>query len=130
MHTASLLLQAAASDAPAADTTATLVAIVILVLTIAAMWRVFQRAGQPGWAVVVPIYNAVVLMRVARLSAWWVLLLVVPLVNLVVLLVAAVGVAHRFERSAAFGFGLWLLPFVFYPLLALDVGRGTAPATA
>ena len=129
MLTVPLLLQGAA-DPAAADPLVLVVGLALLVLTAAAMWRVFERAGQPGWAVVVPIYNAVVLLRVARMSAWWVLLLVVPIVNLLVLLVAAVGVAHRFERSAAFGFGLWVLPFVFYPVLALDAGRAPMRATA
>ncbi len=79
-------------------------------------WRTFTRVGQPGWAALVPVYNAVVLGRAARRREWT-LLLFVPCVNLIVYPAMCVSLARRFGRSAAFGLGLVALPFVFWPLL-------------
>lgn len=86
-------------------------------LTLAGVWRVFARAGQPGWAVFVPIYNLVTLARVGGQPAAWVILLLVPVMNVFVLGLLSVNVAWRFGRSWAFGLGLLVLPIVFYPWL-------------
>lgn len=100
-------------------------AFALLVLCFASIWRVFQHAGEPGWAAFVPIYNLVVLLRIARRPLWWLLLLLVPVVNVFALVAVDVSLAHRFRRSTAFGMGLSVLPFVFFPLLAFrdDMGQ-------
>ena len=83
----------------------------IFVLYIAGMWKVYTKAGKPGWAAIIPIYNFVVLMEIAGRPGWWVLLLFVPLVNIVVLAMVSIDVAASFGKSTAFGIGLWLLGF-------------------
>jgi hypothetical protein len=90
----------------------------VVVFLIASMWRVFTKAGQPGWAAIVPIYNFIVLLKVARRPVWWILLYFVPFVNIVVLFLVSVDVAKNFGKSAGFGIGLALLSVVFYPILA------------
>ena len=90
----------------------------LVVLMIASMWRVFTKAGQPGWAAIVPIYNMVVLMQVAKKPIWWVLLMFIPLVNLVILILASIAVAENFRRGVGFALGLAFLGFIFYPILA------------
>lgn len=95
-----------------------LLELLIVGVTLGAAWRTFERAGERGWAVLVPLYNAYVLVRVAGHRPWVTLPLLVPGVNLVALGVVSVGVARRFGRRAPFGLGLAYLPFVFYPLLA------------
>lgn len=94
-----------------------LVELAWLGLTVAGAWRAFSKAGAPGWAVLVPVYNLVVLARVGREKGAWVLLLLVPLVNVVVLGYLSIMVARRFGRGVPFGLGLLLVPIVFYPLL-------------
>lgn len=118
--------------AEASDSSAvTIATLAILVLSVASLWRVFTRAGEPGWAVLVPIYNGVVLLRVARRPVWWLLLLLIPGVNVVTALVVDVALARRFGRSAGFAVGLWLLPFVFLPVLAFTGdARAAGAATA
>ena len=114
-----LLAQAAAEQAQAAaSTTTSLVVLAFVVLAIVAMWRVFERAGEPGWAVLVPIYNLYILTRVAQISGWWVLGAFIPLLNIIFCFATSFGVAKRFNRSSGFGIGLALLPFIFYPVLA------------
>ena len=109
---------AAQSAAAAASATTLLVALAIVVLLIASMWKVFERAGEPGWAVLVPIYNLIITCRVARVSGWWVLAAFIPLVNIAFVFVTSIGVAERFGKSALYGIGLALLPFIFWPMLA------------
>lgn len=89
-----------------------------VVVIIASFWVVFTKAGQPGWAAIVPIYNLIVLLTIARKPLWWILLLFIPLVNLVIGIVIAIEVAKNFGKSSGFGIGLALLPFIFYPILA------------
>ncbi|HEX8850888.1 MAG TPA: DUF5684 domain-containing protein [Gemmatimonadaceae bacterium] len=108
----------------AAGSTFLLVWLAIVVLLVASMWRVFQRAGQPGWMAIVPVLNAYVLTKIAGKSGWLLLLMFIPIVNIVVAFVIAFGVAERFRRGQGFGLGLALLPFIFYPILAF--GEDTA----
>jgi len=78
---------------------------------------VFTKAGQPGWAVFVPIYNVVVLVQIACMSIWWVIALLIPGLNIVAFIPVSVAVARRFGKSVLFGIGMALLPFIFYPIL-------------
>jgi len=96
---------------------------VLVVFTLVALARVFQMAGQPAWAAFVPVINTLVLLRISRLSLWWAVLLAVPVINIFLMLAVSVAVARRFRHSSAFAAGLWLLPFVFYPVLAFGEQR-------
>jgi hypothetical protein len=95
-----------------------LVWLAIVVFEAAAMWRVFTKAGKPGWAIIVPIYNIIVMLEIAGKPLWWFLLMLIPLVNLVVVFVVMIGIAEKFGKSAGFGVGLALLGFIFFPILA------------
>jgi hypothetical protein len=92
--------------------------------------RVFPKAGQPAWAALLPFYNVYVLVvGVARLSALWFVLVWVPVIQVVAAILVNVEVAKRFGKSEAFGLGLALLGFVFYPVLGFGSDRyqeGTA----
>lgn len=101
-----------------------LVGLVVAVFYIAVMWKVFTKAGQPGWAAIIPIYNTYVLCKVAGRPGWWLLLFFVPLVNIVVLIMLCLDVARMFGKSGAFGFfGLFLFGFIGYPILAFGDAR-------
>jgi hypothetical protein len=80
-------------------------------------WKVFSKAGQPGWASLIPIYNAYVLCKVAGRPGWWILLMLIPIVNIVIFILVAIDVAKAFGKGAGFGIGLLLLPIIFYPIL-------------
>ena len=96
----------------------TLVVLAILIVMIAAVWKVFTKAGQPGWALFIPSYNAIVWLRVCGKPAWWIILLIIPIVNLIITLLASLGMAKNFGKSAGFGIGLWLLGPIFLLILA------------
>ena len=108
-----------------------IISLAIVVFAIASLWKVFTKAGQPGWAVLIPIYNAYVLCKIAGKPGWWVILLLIPIVNIVISLLIALGVAQNFGKGAGFGIGLWLLPIIFYPILAFgDASYGGSAASA
>jgi uncharacterized protein DUF5684 len=92
--------------------------VIAVVIIIAAMWRVFIKAGKPGWAAIVPVYNLIVLLQVAGKPVWWVLLLFIPLVNIIVFIVMYAGVARNFGKGIGFTLGLIFLAFIFFPILA------------
>jgi hypothetical protein len=115
--------QLAADDAArqlsgAMSSTMMLFILAVVVLMIAATWRVYERAGEPGWAVLVPIFNIYILCKVARMSPWWMLAVIIPIVNIIFAFATSFGVAKRFGKGAGYGLGLALLPFIFWPLLA------------
>jgi uncharacterized protein DUF5684 len=95
-----------------------LVGLVVVVFMIAAMWKVFSKAGKPGWAAIIPIYNTYVLCKVAGRPGWWTVLFFIPLVDIVISIIVALDVAKAFGKGGAFGFFLlWLLPIIGYPIL-------------
>ena len=92
--------------------------VVMFFVTIVSYWRLFTKAGKPGWAIVVPIYNLIVLLQVSGKPTWWILLNLIPFVNIVVSLIVILGFAENFGKGKAFGLGLFFLPFIFGPVLA------------
>jgi hypothetical protein len=94
-----------------------LVWLVIMVVELVAFWKVFTKAGKPGWAVLVPIYNFIVLLEIVNRPLWWILLLLIPLVNVVIMIMVVNDLSKSFGKGAGFTVGLLLLGFVFYPIL-------------
>ena len=106
-----------------------IVELALLVLIIVALWRIFTKAGQPGWAALIPIYNAYVLLQVAGKPGWWLLLLLIPIVNIVIGIITLAALAAKFGKGVGFVIGLILLPIVFYPILAFGSAQyNSAPA--
>ena len=91
---------------------------VVVVVAIIALWRVFAKAGRPGWAAIIPIYNIYTLVKVSGNSGWFVLLYFIPVVNIIISVIDALGVAKNFGKSGVFGFvGLWLFSLIGYLIL-------------
>src|SRR6478752_3529079 len=81
---------------------------------------IFPKARQSWWAALIPGYNIYVLVvGVAGLSMLWFILVLIPGVQIIAAILVNVEVARRFGRTEAFGLGLALLGFIFYPILAL-----------
>lgn len=95
----------------------------LVILFIAGMWKVFTKAGKPGWASIIPIYNTIVLLEIAGKPAWWFLLLLIPGVNIVIAIMVAIDLARNFGKGTGFGVGLALLPFIFYLILGFGDAR-------
>src|SRR5271163_3719164 len=104
-----------------------LFALAIVLVMIAALWKIFAKAGQPGWAAIVPIYNLIVLLNIVGKPLWWIVLLMIPFVNFYAIFSIAIGLAKSFGKSTGFGIGLIFLSVVFYPILAFDSSRYLGP---
>ena len=104
----------------------------IAVLMIVSMWKVFTKAGKPGWASIIPIYNIWVLLEIAGKPGWWLILMFIPVVNFIILIIALAGVAANFGRGAGTVIGLIFLPVIFWPILAFGSAqyKAIAPAAA
>ncbi len=98
----------------------------VMVVMIAALWKVFVKAGKPGWAVLIPIYNAYVFLQIAGKPGWWLVLLFIPLINIVAGIIALASLAKKFGKGTGFVVGLILLPFIFYPILGFGDAQYTA----
>lgn len=114
--------------------TAMIVCLAIAVVFVIALWKFFVKAGQPGWAVLIPIYNSYIMLKIAGRPGWWLLLFLVPLVNIVIMIMVAIDIAKAFGRSAAFGvILLFLLAGIGYLILGFGKATyrpiGTAAAT-
>jgi Family of unknown function (DUF5684) len=94
-----------------------LIWLALMVAVIVGCWKMFEKAGQPGWGVLIPIFNAYLLIKVAGRPGWWLLLLFIPLVNVVVGIIITVDVARNFGKGIGFALGLIFLGFIFYPIL-------------
>lgn len=93
--------------------------LVLLLLMIAGLWTTFTKAGQPGWAAIIPIYNIFILLKIVGRPAWWLLLFFIPIVNFIVGVIISIDVAKAFEKGVGFAIGLLILPVIFYPILGL-----------
>jgi len=91
--------------------------LIVAVIVIASLWKVFTKAGKPGWACIIPIYNIIVLLEIAGKPLWWIILFLIPLVNLVVVILTYVSLAQNFGKGVGFALGLVFLPFIFFPIL-------------
>ncbi len=99
----------------------------VMIAVIAGMWKTFAKAGKPGWACLVPIYNIVVLLEIAGKPIWWIVLLFIPFVNFIVLILVAIEVAKNFGKGAGFGLGLAFLGPIFYPILGFGDAQYQGP---
>ena len=82
----------------------------ISVLLIVAMWKIFQKAGKPGWAAIVPFYNSYVMYEITWGSGWRFLMLLIPFYNIILAIQTQVKLARAFGKSGGFAVGLIFLP--------------------
>ena len=102
----------------------------VVILTVAGAWKVFVKAGEPGWAVLIPLYNTYILLKIAGKPWWWLLLMLVPCVGVVVAVMAVVALAKTFGKGVGFAIGLILVPFICYPMLGFGSAQYTPPPPA
>lgn len=97
--------------------------LIFAILIIAGMWRMFVKAGKPGWAAIIPIYNIYVLLQIVGRPGWWLILFFIPFVNIVIALLVSIDLAKSFDKSAAWGI---ILLFIFNAIGYLILGFGDA----
>ena len=104
-----------------------LVYLVLGVLFIAGLWKTFVKAGEPGWAAIVPIYNVITILKLGGKPWFWA---IIPIVGPIMLIIAEIELAKRFGKGTGFGIGLAFLPFIFFPMLGFGSATAGAPVAA
>lgn len=94
-----------------------LVPLALFIVIFAGLWKVFEKAGEPGWAVIIPIYNVYVLIKISGNAWWWLILFLIPVVNILAAVKISIDVAKKFGQGIPFALGLMFFSFIFYPLL-------------
>jgi len=100
----------------------------IIVVVVAGLWKTFVKAGQPGWAAIVPILNIYFLCKIAGRPGWWVILCFIPIINFVIAIILALDVAKAFGKSVLFAIGLIFLAPIFYCILGFGSAQYQGPA--
>src|SRR6187401_1754201 len=102
--------------------------LLIALLIIVAMWKVFTKAGQPGWACIIPIYNLYVWCKIVGRPWWWILLMLIPFVNFIIAIILIIDLVKSFGKGVGFGIGLLLLPVIFFPILGFGSAQYQGPS--
>ncbi len=101
-----------------------LVLLIVFILAIIGLWKTFAKAGKPGWAAIVPIYNIIVMLEIINRPLWWIILFFIPFVNIIVYIIISLDMAKAFGKSAAFGiFGLWIFSVIGYLMLGFGSAK-------
>lgn len=104
--------------------------LIVWVISIAGLWKIYEKAGKPGWAAIVPIYNIIVLLEIVGKPTWWLIMLIIPCVNIIFAVWMTNLLSKSFGQSEGFTVGFIFLPFIFYPLLGFGNYRYLGPAGA
>ncbi|MFE9749411.1 DUF5684 domain-containing protein [Saccharothrix saharensis] len=108
-----------------------LIGLAVGIFMIAAVWKVFTKAGRPGWAAIIPIYNVYVQLKIVGRPGWWLILFIIPFVNVIMALIVSIDLAKSFGKGAGFGVvGLFLFGIVGYPMLGFGSATYRGPAAA
>jgi len=92
--------------------------LIYLLFMCVSIYRLYEKGDQPGWYAFIPIYNFVVMAKIARRPTWWIALLFIPVVNIVAYGALFIAFCKAFGKGTGFAIGFMLLPFIFIPLLA------------
>ena len=93
-------------------------------------WRIFTKGGQPGWGSLIPIYNLYLILKIVGRPWWFLLLLLIPVVNVIVAILITNDLSKSFGRGLPFTLGLIFLPFIFYPILAWSEATYQGPSAS
>jgi hypothetical protein len=91
---------------------------IIIILIIASMWKIFTKAGHEGWKCLIPIYNLYILTKIVEKPGYWVVLMIIPYVNLIFLIWTYNLLSKKFGKGVGFTLGLVFLGAIFFPILA------------
>jgi len=96
-----------------------------IIFIIAGIWKAFEKAGQPGWACIIPFYNYYIMGKMGGVKNWW--LIFIPIVNIYIIFVIMIAIAKSFGKETGFGIGLVFLSFIFWPILGFGDAKYIGP---
>jgi hypothetical protein len=95
-------------------------ALSLIVLSIIIHWKIFEKAGEPGWAVIVPLYNLLLFLKIVNKPWWWIFLLLIPIANIVLAIILIHRLSRSFGKDEGFTVGILFLNIIFLAILAFD----------
>jgi hypothetical protein len=95
-------------------------ALIFVVFYCICMWKIFEKAGHPGWSAIVPIYNYYIFTKIIGKPGWWVILFLIPYLNIIFLIWGTNLLSKSFGKDIGFTLGLIFLGFIFMPIMAFD----------
>lgn len=98
-----------------------------MIFFITASWKVFTKAGQPGWAAIIPIYNIYIMTKIGGKPGYWTVLCLIPLLNLIFVIWLYNMISKSFGKDEGFTVGLILLGFIFWPILGFGNAKYLGP---
>lgn len=116
------------ADAAAGAGIVGIIYLAIIIVTIIGCWKAYSKAGQPGWSCIIPIYNMIVWLQICGRPIWWFILLLIPLVNIIFFLIVCIDFAKSFGKGAGYGIGIFLIPFVFLPMIGFGSATYEGPS--
>jgi len=105
-----------------------IIVLVLIVIELAGLWKVYTKANEYGWAVIIPFYNYWCMLRIVGRPGWWLILYFIPIVNFIVFLIVLWDLTKSFGKSPGWFWGLFLLPFIFFPMLGFGDSQYAGPA--
>ena len=104
-----------------------LILLALIILLIVSVWKIFTKAGKPGWACIVPIYNLIVFLEIVGRPIWWIILMLIPVVNIIVGFILSIDLAKSFGKDVGYGVGMFLVTFILgIPIFQAILGLGSA----
>jgi Family of unknown function (DUF5684) len=94
--------------------------IAIIAVMIVSMWKLFAKAGKPGWAYIIPIYNIIVMLEIVKRPTWWIILLFIPFVNAIVGIIIMIDFVKAFGKPASHFFLMLFFGIIYLPYLAFS----------
>jgi hypothetical protein len=104
------------------------ITLIVALLAIVGMWKTFSKAGKPGWAAIIPIYNTIVALEICGRPIWWIILFLIPCVGLIVAIIVFIDVAKSFGKGA--GIGILMLFGIGWIILGFGDAQYKGPAAA
>jgi len=97
-----------------------IVYIAIIALVVVSMWKLFTKAGKPGWAYLIPIYNIIVILEIVKRPVWWFVLLLIPFVNVVVGIIVMIDFVKAYGKPASHFLLMLFFSIIYLPYLAFS----------
>ena len=101
---------------------------VVYAILVIPYWVIFTKAGQPGWPALIPIYSTYIVLKIVGRPGWWLVLFIIPLVNLVILIIMMNDLSKSFGHGVGFTLGLVFLSLIFVYILAFGSSTYRGPA--
>ncbi|CAN5398960.1 hypothetical protein BH09BAC6_BH09BAC6_07420 [soil metagenome] len=104
--------------------------LIIAVITVVGKWKIYEKAGKPGWAAIIPVYTWIVMLEIVGKPIWWIFLFFIPCVNIIFMIWTINLLSKSFGQTEGFTIGLILLGFIFYPILGFGNYQYLGPSAA